>query len=39
VADSDQRRLAENLLRLQPGVKGVRNELVVEETPASKPGQ
>jgi hypothetical protein len=31
VADSDQRRLAENMLRLQPGVRAVRNELTVAE--------
>jgi hypothetical protein len=36
VADLDQRRLAENMLRLAPGVKNVRNELVVQETVAPK---
>src|SRR5262249_25968089 len=30
VADLDERRLAENLLRLTPGVHAVRNELVVQ---------
>ena len=30
VADDDERRLAENVLRLSPGVRGVRNELQVK---------
>jgi hypothetical protein len=32
VASADERRLAENMLRLQPGVRGVRNELQVPAT-------
>lgn len=40
VADWDQRRLAENLLRLAPGVNAVKNELVVVQAPATpKVGQ
>jgi hypothetical protein len=40
VTDPDLRRLAENMLRLTPGVKMVRNELQVEETaPPPKVGQ
>lgn len=38
VADARERRLAENLLRLKPGVRSVRNELQVREIlPAPKP--
>jgi hypothetical protein len=36
VADPDQRRLAEKLLLLTPGVKNVRNELVLQESVAPK---
>jgi hypothetical protein len=41
VADADQRRLAENLVKLTPGVQAVRNEVLVREenVPASKPAQ
>lgn len=35
VPDDDQRRLAENLLRLTPGVQTVRNELVVTNATAA----
>lgn len=38
VAEAEQRRLAENLLRLSPGVRTVRNEIQVQETaPPPKP--
>jgi hypothetical protein len=40
VSDWEQRRLAENLLKLTPGVNGVKNELVVLEAPVTpKAGQ
>jgi hypothetical protein len=40
VSDWEQRRLAENLLKLTPGVSVVKNELVVVQAPAtSKAGQ
>jgi hypothetical protein len=40
VSDWEQRRLAENLLKLTPGVNGVKNELVVLEAPTTpKAGQ
>jgi BON domain-containing protein len=35
VPDADQRRLAENLVRLSPGVRAVRNELAVVQPSAS----
>ena len=39
VADPAQKRLAETLVKLTPGVKAVRNELEVQEkAPAAKPG-
>ena len=33
VSDDDERRLAENLLRLTPGVRQLRNEIQVKATP------
>ncbi|MDB5386978.1 MAG: transport-associated protein [Planctomycetaceae bacterium] len=33
VKNVEQSRLAENLLRLEPGVKSIRNELEIEQTP------
>jgi osmotically-inducible protein OsmY len=35
VPSEDERRLAEGLIRLTPGVRAVRNELIVEE--AARP--
>ncbi len=36
VADDDERRLVEGMVRLTPGVRGIKNELTVSATTASK---
>lgn len=39
VADADERRLAENVLRLTPGIRDIRNELAVTDSPSTVVGQ